>query len=103
MIKVIGERGSGKTTKLVKLSAEKQIPILCMSEASKKAIFEKAKNLGISNLPTPVVFEKDYRGFYEVLVDDAEFILKCLLKESGLEMKGFSISRKDLGEELYEL
>lgn len=103
MIKVIGSHGQGKTTKLIEISAKTQIPILCMNEYQKKSIVEKSKILGIEKLPTPVVFEKDYSGAYEVLVDDAEFVLKHLLFQDGLEMKGFSISTKDLGEELYEL
>lgn len=103
MIKVIGSRGQGKTTKLIEISAKTQIPILCMNEFSRNKILKKASTLGIWNLPTPVIFIKDYRGQYRVLVDDAEVVLKSLLQEKGLEMSGFSISLNDLGEELYDL
>lgn len=107
MIKIIGERGSGKTTKLIELSAEKQIPILCPTAYQQRNILIKAKELGY-DIPVPVLLTselktQDIRKGEDVLVDDAEWILTRVLEDLKFNMKGFAISINDLGEELYEI
>lgn len=41
MIKIFGKRGTGKTTKLIEISAQKQIPILVVTKQAKYNIMEK--------------------------------------------------------------
>lgn len=82
MKRIIKERGTGKTYELVKLSAEKQIPILCMS---KEGVLDRAKELNVK-IPQPISiwdYEKGLhrgRDIESVLVDDSEYILQRLLE-----------------------
>lgn len=82
MNKIIMGRRFGKTYNLVKLSAIKQIPILCAYSHSKITIKEKAKELGVI-IPEPLsvrdIWDKGIR-LEEVLVDDAERVLEYMLK-----------------------
>ena len=104
MIKIIGNRGTGKTTKLIEISAEKKIPILCKNSFDKYKIMKKAaiKELEI---PTPILFnEKEYnKTQQDVLVDELDFFSSCLFEAYGYKIKGFTLTKNDLGVELYEL
>ena len=71
-------RNSGRTTELVRLSAEKSIPILCMG-TSVARICQIANELGVI-IPHPIAIQ-DYvpNAFKNVLVDNAEYVLQYLL------------------------
>lgn len=72
------QRNTGKTTELVKLSAQKQIPILCM-DTSISHINDIAKDLNL-NIPTPISINNYRQGETDtVLVDNAEYVLQYLL------------------------
>lgn len=81
MKRIIKERGAGKTYDLVKLSAEKQIPILCMGNYD---VLDVAKELNVK-IPEPISIWEYKRGFHkgrridDILVDEADFILQELL------------------------
>lgn len=82
MKKIIKNRGDGKTTDLVKLSAEKQIPIIVHTNGNINYIKNIARELGL-NIPNPIHissldFEKGM-SFNEVLVDEADLVLQELL------------------------
>lgn len=68
-------RGTGKTTELVKLSAQTWTPIICMDT---RHIYSVAQELGLE-IPTPITI-RDYKPSCEkILVDDAEYVLQHLL------------------------
>lgn len=102
MIKIFGSRGKGKTTKLIKISSEKQIPILVASQETKYRIMEKAHILGYP-IPAPIVFKVENRNIEEVLVDDVEIVLGGILRGFNYSLKGMTINIKDMGDEVYEL
>lgn len=103
MIKIIGGRGTGKTTKLIEVSAKENIPILCVDKMKKYHIMERAAEMGAS-IPTPLVFKEDsLKAHVDVLVDDLDFFLSCLFEAYGYKIKGYTISKDDLGVELYEI
>jgi len=60
---IIGDRAVGKTTKLIKESYEKGIPIVVWCNAYAKNILNRAKEMNIS-IPDPVVVTSaiDLRG-----------------------------------------
>ncbi len=63
---------------MVKLSAQKQIPILCM-DTSISYINDIAKDLNL-NIPTPISINNYRQGETDtVLVDNAEYVLQYLL------------------------
>ena len=84
------ERGKGKTTMLIKLSATHNTPIICSSSASKSYILNKAREMGLT-IPEPINVRGEnmahkLRGLninpnYGVLVDDLECILQYFLGE----------------------
>ena len=51
----LGTIGSGKTTRLIMLSAEKQIPILVNKIEQVESYKEQAKALGLTNFPDPIL------------------------------------------------
>lgn len=84
---IIGDRAVGKTTKLIKESYEKGIPIVVWCNAYAKNILNRAKEMNI-NIPDPVVISSaiDLRGLRSrpdmqngCLIDDVDFFLPRLL------------------------
>lgn len=84
---IIGDRVVGKTTKLIKESYEKGIPIVVWCNNYAKNILNRAKEMNI-NIPDPVVISSaiDLRGLGSrpdmqngCLIDDVDFFLPRLL------------------------
>lgn len=76
-------RQTGKTTELVKMSAKKDIPILCPNQNSAIRIKVIAKELML-NIPEPITvhdFKLDcrQRGYLDLLIDDAMQVLHGLI------------------------
>lgn len=103
MIKIIGGRGTGKTTKLIEISSERNIPILCCTNKDKRNLMERAAAMNLK-IPTPIIFDLDIHNGFEqdVLVDELEFAASCLFQAYGYKIQGYSINTNDLGVELYE-
>ena len=84
------ERGKGKTTMLIQLSATYNTPIICSSHASKLYILNKAKEMELT-IPEPIDVRKcdipyvlrglNINSNCGVLVDDLECILQYFLGE----------------------
>lgn len=84
------DRGRGKTTHLVHISAFTQAPIVTFSFASKRHIIDTAKILGLT-IPEPITFNefkagkfKDKESTYKrtgLLIDDMESMLEIILSE----------------------
>lgn len=74
---IVKTRGLGKTSDLIRLSAEKQIPIVTMD--TPKKLQEKASSMGY-DIPTPLNPSQvhGYSGS-TILVDDADRILSALI------------------------
>ena len=84
---IIGDRQVGKTTRLIKESHEKGIPIVVWCNEYAKNILNKAREMNI-NIPDPVVVTSaiDLRGLASrsdmqngCLIDDVDFFLPRLL------------------------
>lgn len=81
------ERGSGKTTRLIHLSAHKNIPIIVSTYAQKSHIIEHAKRIGIE-IPNPItIFEFESMKISGsnhinngVIIDDAQYIIQRALE-----------------------
>ena len=79
---IIGKRQTGKTERLIKESAEKQIPI-CTSSNHAKEAKRRAKEMGL-DIPDPVPatytgMKELIRQYNTVIVDDAVLVLRYLL------------------------
>jgi hypothetical protein len=84
---ILGNPGSGKTKELLSLSAEKNVPILCESQARVERLLVKAQGYGL-NIPTPVTL--DHLNASEVIVDDIERFFSCAL---NVKLTALSVNR----------
>lgn len=79
-------RGQGKTTELIKISAEKQIPIVC-GAGSKEYIRNMANDMDLK-IPEPLTYKelnlKQYES-KEILIDNAEYILSSMLSKHKID------------------
>ena len=81
---MLGGKNSGKTTKLVKVSAREKIHIICSNFQRKFNILDVAKKLKL-DIPEPItlceVVNNKLIGINDqrILIDDAEIILTRLL------------------------
>ena len=78
---IIGKRGYGKTYTLVKISAEKQIPIMVITLRQKENLLDIAKRNNLK-IPEPVLVEQSKGKRANVLIDNAEDMLAYLLRSS---------------------
>lgn len=71
------ERGSGKTTKLIKISNKTKAPIICRNRNMAKFIKEKAKemSLEIPNTMTIDMYKNEKYRYEKVLIDDIDLVL----------------------------
>jgi hypothetical protein len=79
-VKIIEKpRGAGKTTDLVKLSAETNVPILAWNVCGSTLYKERARELGIK-IPEPVRFSHGRTGHLgEVMIDDLDAFLYSIV------------------------
>ena len=96
MISIVGERGSGKTTKLFHIAQEKNAIILTTNS---RALRAKAKSLGYDDLEIIGFGDLNNDNFSfnkDVLVDNAEYVLQGLLNQFyELNMIGFTATKED--------
>lgn len=70
-------RGQGKTTLLIKMSAETGIPIVTIG--NKKYILDKAKEMNLK-IPEPIIYNKDnIKDYKEIYVDEIDSFLYSIL------------------------
>jgi hypothetical protein len=78
-------RGTGKTVMAIRLSSEKNIPILTHSEINRRFIQEKANDLNIK-IPDPITvtaMNLSRCRDKSLIIDELEFVLEKLLKSNG--------------------
>lgn len=96
MIKIIGPRGTGKTTKLFELARENNAMILT---SNSRALREKAKSLEYRDLEIIGFGDLDNDNFSlgkDVMVDNAEIVLQKLLDHFyGINMTGFTANQEN--------
>ena len=90
MTKIIyGGRGSGKTTKLIELSAKRGGYIICINKQAASRVFAQAAELGLK-IPFPMTFieflNKEYYapGIREVYIDNVEQFLQFVCRDVDL-------------------
>lgn len=91
MIKIFRPRQSGKSTELIKISAETGHYIVTANRIRAKVLFEQAQKLGY-NIPNPFTVE-DYlrsgklKGSFikEILIDDADAVLQTIFNTVCIE------------------
>lgn len=99
MYKVFMNRGEGKTTDLLKKSAQTGIPILSFNPSSALYAGDMAIRMGL-DVPEPmsIIPDSNLKGVKtKVYLDDADCIIKKLFEDNfpGLELAGYSMSIDD--------
>jgi len=90
---VLGYRGEGKTTELIKLSAEKYYYMVCADRKRVEYVWDLARKLEL-DIPFPLTFteflEKRYysRGINGFLIDDVDDFLRYI--EPGIRAVSFT-------------
>ena len=106
MKKCISGRQTSKTEKLIRLSAEKQIPILAINEMTKRSLKKKASDMGL-NIPEPIlvydVMSDNYMNkilsIDNIIIDDAEYVLRNILKmRKVISVEAISITTDDISD-----
>lgn len=94
MILVLGRPGSGKTKKMLELSAINNIPVLCESEARKMRLLIKAEGYNL-NIPTPIVLGEEVASNQKVYIDDIKRVLEVAL---NIQVEAISVNELDSDE-----
>lgn len=82
-----GGRTNGKTMKAIRLSVEKQMPIICWSHEHRAHIKNMAHKIGvISKMPEPIlateVRKKVIGNRKGLIVDDLDILLRMILDDN---------------------
>lgn len=79
---IIGGRGAGKTTELIRMSADNNNYIVCLNRQRALHIASAARELGLT-IPFPITVEelpiKNHSWINEVYVDDADQLLERMI------------------------
>jgi hypothetical protein len=76
---IVGSASSGKTKRLLQLSAANQVPILCESIERVERLVVKARGYGY-NIPMPLVAEELKADVKLVYIDEIDNLVEKLLK-----------------------
>ena len=105
MKKIIGTRGSGKTTKLIKQAAKENSVIMTTTNRQAENVRKQADELGLTVLATSVENIINDNGINRgsvlavlmqkngILIDDADLVLTRIL--SGVTIKGITLTDDD--------
>ena len=105
MKKIIGTRGSGKTTKLIEQAAKENYVIMTATNRQAENVRKQADELGLTVLATSVENIINDNGIKRgsvlavlmqkngILIDDADLVLTRIL--SGVTIKGISLTDDD--------
>lgn len=108
MKKLISGRQTGKTEKLIKLSAETNIPIVTRDLNTAMGIKKRAEKLGLE-IPRPIdvnaIMDERTTGYQltnGIIVDDAEYVLSIMLSKFNVApVPAILICNNDISDELY--
>jgi hypothetical protein len=91
---IVGSASSGKTKRLLQLSAANQVPILCESIERVERLVVKARGYGF-NIPMPLVAEKLKADVKLVYIDEIDNLVEKLLK---VNVGAVSINKDSVAE-----
>jgi hypothetical protein len=91
---IVGSASSGKTKRLLELSAANQVPILCESIERVERLVVKARGYGI-NIPMPLVADELKADVKLVYIDEIDNLVEKLLK---VNIGAVSINKDSVAE-----
>ena len=89
---IIGGRSSGKTSKLIKESARKQIPILVKDHKRADILTHQAIGMEIYNMPKPITIYQYFHNRYDIpkvdkvgmFIDDLDDIVSYMFNSTTI-------------------
>ena len=100
MKKIIGGRGTGKSTELIRRSADTGNYIVVPNKRRANHLFKQAKDMGI-NIPYPVTWDEIKHGIdgksrlsLGILIDDVEDLLRYIF--IGIHIEGITLTNNDV-------
>ena len=91
---IVGSASSGKTKRLLELSAANQVPILCESIERVERLVVKARGYGY-NIPMPLIAEELKADVKLVYIDEIDNLVEKLLK---VNVGAVSINKDSIAE-----
>ena len=91
---ILGSRSSGKTKRLLELSAKNHVPVLCESEARVERLLAKAKGYGFQ-IPLPISIDRLDPTIKEVYIDEIDFVFEQVLHA---KIGAATLNRDDFNE-----
>ena len=91
---IVGSASSGKTKRLLELSASNRIPILCESLERVERLVVKARGYGY-NIPMPIVASDITADIKEVYIDEIDNLVEKMLH---VKIGAVSINKDSLAE-----
>lgn len=89
---IFGNPGSGKTKRLLEMSAKNNIPVLVESEARVQRLLVKAQGYGVK-IPAPITINQLNDGIKAVYIDDVKRLVEGVLKVS---LQAITVNNDDL-------
>lgn len=89
---IFGNPGSGKTKRLLEMSAKNNIPVLVESDARVQRLLVKAQGYGVK-IPAPITINQLNDGIKAVYIDDVKRLVEGVLKVS---LKAITVNNDDL-------
>lgn len=100
---ILGGRGSGKTAELIRHSAATQTYIMVNNQTKARYLADKAKAMGIDNMPYPVTWKEYCRSDKftgssirekGLLIDDLDMLLRDIFL--GIPIHGVTMTSYDV-------
>jgi len=88
---LLGSPSTGKTKKLLELSSETGIPVLCDSNARVERLLEKARGYGF-RIPTPVTYDTLNPSIKAVYIDELSTLVERML---NVRVAAYTINNTD--------
>lgn len=101
-------RGKGKTTELIKMSAEKNLYILVADKNRQREVFNLARDLNL-NILFPITVEDYFRSdklrgcfINTILIDDADYVLQQIFNTVVIDTITITDKENKWKKKLYE-
>lgn len=95
----VGERKSGKTTRLLEEASKTGIPILTHNIMMKRYLEGTAKQFGFTNVTVITPDALEHGRYEKVIIDEAQLMLERLLRVKIASMSVTTYDLVDLGQE----
>lgn len=97
---IIGPKGSGKTTKLIKICAKEGGYIVCQHQQEAHRIFQIARDMGCV-IPLPITYDEFLRreyygpGVRTIYVDNVDMLIQTMASMGGVRVNAITLTKSN--------